>query len=611
MYGGKSKMRPEKGAMWTMRSTWISLSEGFDEIETVEEFGGVDAEDAFVPIRHQTPVQNNGMIGQPFSPQNPFSSITGRLQTPTSRLHGVQAALPEDRERLDFTNLDLICTIDTMRIRNRWLAEFIPSPDERLKYYPSSIINFISRVFKTIFTRRQKALIITIVSTAATFSGFASNIYFPAIPTIAVDLSVSAELVNLTVTSYMILQALSPTIWGAVADVHGRRSTYICTFVVFIGACIGLAETRHYYQLVILRCLQSAGSASTIALGAGVLGDITTREERGGYMGIFQAALLAPVAVGPILGGVFAETLGWKSIFWFLTIYSGAFLIVLILFLPETLRSLVGNGSTPARGLAKPIFSCLQTHKEFQRPVELSPPPTKKLSVNFLGPITILFSLEAIIIIIFLSIYYTVWQMTITAMSTLFKRTYNLNELQIGLTFIANGVGSIAGTLSTGKLMDMDYLRVKSSYAGPPENFPLERARLRLIWIWSGLQCSAAIIFGWTVNEHVHISVPIICTFVIGWAATSIQSVVTTFMVDVFPTKSASSTAALNLSRCLMGAGGTAAVLPLTSAIGVGWTFTLLAGVLVVSFGLVGLQMRYGGNWRQKREEREKAAVES
>jgi MFS family permease len=55
----------------------------------------------------------------------------------------------------------------------------------------------------------------------------------------------------------MILQGLAPSIWGAVADVHGRRVTYICTFIILIGACVGLAEIEHYYQLVILRCLQS------------------------------------------------------------------------------------------------------------------------------------------------------------------------------------------------------------------------------------------------------------------------------------------------------------------------------------------------------------------
>jgi MFS family permease len=59
--------------------------------------------------------------------------------------------------------------------------------------------------------------------------------YFPAIPTIAKDLSVSSELINLTVTSYLIFQGLSPSIWGAVADVHGRRAIYILTFVIYLG----------------------------------------------------------------------------------------------------------------------------------------------------------------------------------------------------------------------------------------------------------------------------------------------------------------------------------------------------------------------------------------
>ena len=68
----------------------------------------------------------------------------------------------------------------------------------------------------SIFTSKQKALIVTLVSVASTFSAFASNIYFPAIPNIAKDLSVTAELINLTVTSYMVLQGLAPSIWGAV-----------------------------------------------------------------------------------------------------------------------------------------------------------------------------------------------------------------------------------------------------------------------------------------------------------------------------------------------------------------------------------------------------------
>jgi len=127
------------------------------------------------------------------------------------------------------------------------------------------------------FTPTQKWLLVSLVSSAATFSGFASNIYFPALPTIATDLHVSVTLINLTVTSYMVFQGLAPSVWGAIGDVKGRRIAYICTFFIFLGACIGLAETRSYAGLVVLRCVQSAGSASTIAIGSGVIGDVRLR----------------------------------------------------------------------------------------------------------------------------------------------------------------------------------------------------------------------------------------------------------------------------------------------------------------------------------------------
>lgn len=151
----------------------------------------------------------------------------------------------------------------------------------------------------TIFTNNQKTFIAVLVSAAGSFSGFASNIYFPAIPNIAKDLSVSVELVNLTVTSYLIFQGLAPSLWGPLADRYGRRTSYTFTFLVFLAACIGLGTTPNYATLITLRALQSCGSASTIALGAGVIGDITTRAERGGYMGIFQAGILVPVSCRP------------------------------------------------------------------------------------------------------------------------------------------------------------------------------------------------------------------------------------------------------------------------------------------------------------------------
>ncbi|RMJ09576.1 hypothetical protein CDV36_010816 [Fusarium kuroshium] len=463
----------------------------------------------------------------------------------------------------------------------------------------------------SIFDKRQKALIVLIVSVAATFSGFASNIYFPALPTIAHDLDTSIELINLTVTSYLIFQGIAPSFWGPISDVKGRRVAYCCTFIVFLGACIGLAEAKNYATLLVLRCLQSTGSASTIAIGSGVIGDITTRSERGGLMGIFQAGLLMPVAVGPVIGGLLAGSLGWRSIFWFLAIYSGVFLVFLALLLPETLRAIVGNGSqTPSNPLTQFPLTIYQrmtkTHWD-QVPQE----PTARKHIDITGPIRILASKHAAPIIFFLAIYYAVWQMSITAMSTLFETKYNLGETEVGLTFIANGVGSIIGTLITGKILDIDYRRVKaqhdSSITDPEANqseFPLEKARLRLVPLFSILQCLSIILFGWTIHypHKVHIAVPIISTFITGWTAVSTQSVVMTYLVDIFHDRSAAASASLNLARCLFAAGGTSFIMPMINGIGVGPAFTVCVAVQVLGLLSLGIQFRYGSKWRRGSE---------
>ena len=489
----------------------------------------------------------------------------------------------------------------------------------------------------SIFDRRQKALIILIVTIAATcklyvaescslltdvllVTGFASNIYFPALPTIAKDLGVSVELVNLSVTSYLIFQGLAPSLWGPISDVKGRRVAYCCTFVVFLGACIGLALLRNYATLIVLRCLQSTGSASTIAIGSGVMGDITTRAERGGYMGIFQAGLLAPVAIGPIIGGALAGSLGWRSIFWFLTIYGGVFLALLIVLLPETLRSIIGNGSRipSSRILRFPLNAYQRTTKIDWSPEATSDTIAERKHVDITGPFRILVSKHAAPIIVFLAIYYAVWQMSITAMSTLFKSRYGLSETEIGLTFIANGVGSIIGTLVTGKILDYDYRKVRAKFESQAhrntvedgqgtaslendDNFPLESARLRLVPLFSILQCLSILLFGWTIQYpgRVNIAVPIVSTFFTGWTAVSTQSVIMTYLVDVYAGRTAAASASLNLARCLFAAGGTSFVMPMINGIGSGLAFTICAIVQVVAMIGLAIQWRYAGQWRR------------
>lgn len=141
----------------------------------------------------------------------------------------------------------------------------------------------------SVFGRRQRHYIVFMVACAGFFSPLSANIYFPALNSISRDLNVSSDMVNLSLTTYMIFQGLAPTIFAELADMTGRRPTYMIEFCIYIGANIGLALQNNYAALLVLRCLQSTGSSGTVALGSGVVADIASSGERGTFMGKIDA----------------------------------------------------------------------------------------------------------------------------------------------------------------------------------------------------------------------------------------------------------------------------------------------------------------------------------
>lgn len=144
------------------------------------------------------------------------------------------------------------------------------------------------------------------------------------------------------------------------SDTNGRRLSYILCFLIFIIANIGLALQTSYAALLTLRVVQAAGCSAAIALANAVVADVATSAERGKFMGYATAGLLIGPSFGPTIGGLLAQFLGWRSIFWFNAIFTAVLLVVFALFFPETCRNVVGNGSIPAKGVNLSVLGYLE-----------------------------------------------------------------------------------------------------------------------------------------------------------------------------------------------------------------------------------------------------------
>lgn len=187
----------------------------------------------------------------------------------------------------------------------------------------------------SVFSKRVKVSVVVVTIFGSFFSPLSSFIYLPAITSIANSYGRPLSQLNLTVTAYQVMQALAPLFFGDLSDQIGRRPVYMLTFTIYIGANIGLALQENYVALLILRAIQSAGSSATVAIGSGVVADISTPAERGGYITAVQASIQIAPALAPVLGGLLTQYLGWRSTFWFLAIMAGVFVTLYVFFVPE------------------------------------------------------------------------------------------------------------------------------------------------------------------------------------------------------------------------------------------------------------------------------------
>ncbi|TKY88092.1 hypothetical protein EX895_003188 [Sporisorium graminicola] len=446
------------------------------------------------------------------------------------------------------------------------------------------------------FTTRSKLFIVLTVSMASFFSPFSINIYIPALPQISNLLHTSEAATNVTVTVYMIAQGLSPVLWAPLSDVFGRRPIYIMTFLIFVVANLGLSFTNAYWLLVVLRMVQAAGACSAIAIGAGTIGDVTERKERGGYMGYYALAQYTGPAIGPVIGGALSQRWDYHATFFFLSALSGLFLIFMIVFLVETLRVLVGNGRASTSGIYRPLVQpkLVASAAIAPRP-KMNSPLQGPLDFGFHRPFLVFARPETSLAILAFSMVYASYYLSSSSLPYLFKMTYGLDELLIGVCFVPSGVGCAVGTVLAGKILDWDYRRALNKNK---LTVKVTRARLQSAWIYLPCYAASLLAYGWCVQVHTHIAAPIVFQFTLGMFSTMYFTNVNTLIVDLYPGKAASATAAVNVGRCLLGAVAVAAVQPMIAAMGAGWTFT--TGALLTFF--IGLACQvliylYGEVW--------------
>ncbi|EED18740.1 bicyclomycin resistance protein, putative [Talaromyces stipitatus ATCC 10500] len=417
--------------------------------------------------------------------------------------------------------------------------------EARLENPPPNIQSMTPDIRHSVFPKGTCMFVVLMAAICGTVSPLSGNIYYPALNPLAAELHVSQSLINISLTTYMIFQGISPTFMGNLAGTNGRRPAYIIGLTIYIGACIGLALQTSYPALLVLRCFQSTGSSSTIALGSAVAADVATAAERGTYMGLINCGALVGPALGPVLGGILSAFLGWRSIFWFLG------------------QNVVGNGSIPTQRWNRDLLTVIGERRKQRLIIKVQADANnlkregkakRKLRMpNPLVTLKILKEKDFGLLLLYNCLIYASYFSVTSSLPYLFAKLHGFNDLQIGLSYLPYGVGALLASIFNGRA-------------------PL--------------------------------AAPLVLLFFVGYCISGSFNCCSVVLIDYYPMSPATAAAGNNLCRCLLGAGEAAVIIQMIESMGCEWCFTFIALVIFATTRILGVLMQWVPEWREKRAQR-------
>lgn len=135
-----------------------------------------------------------------------------------------------------------------------------------------------------------------------------------ALPRIVSDLA-GNELYVWVVTIYLLTATVSGPIYGKLSDLFGRRPMMMIGVSLFLSGSLLCALSQEMWQLIAFRGIQGLGAGAIFPIALAIIGDLFSPRERGRYQGLFGAVFALSSIIGPALGGLLTDTVGWHWVF--------------------------------------------------------------------------------------------------------------------------------------------------------------------------------------------------------------------------------------------------------------------------------------------------------
>ena len=203
-----------------------------------------------------------------------------------------------------------------------------------------------------------------IVALLTMIGPFTIDTYLPSFPAIETEFDVSRALLSQSLAFYLAAFAIATLVWGPLSDRIGRRMVVMLSLLLYLGASLGCALASDYWHFLIFRLLQGVAAGGGLAAGRTMLRDAYSPQEAQRTLArVMMMFALAP-AIAPVIGGWLQDTFDWRSVFYFLTLYSALIFVLVVAWVPETLPVSMRQSFHPLN-VAR-IYVHTLVHRRFQ-----------------------------------------------------------------------------------------------------------------------------------------------------------------------------------------------------------------------------------------------------
>lgn len=429
-------------------------------------------------------------------------------------------------------------------------------------------------------------------------------IFAPAVPQVVKEFNVhSSELAAFVVSVDVLGFAFGPLIMAPLSEVYGRVKIYHVCDAGFIVSTVLCGAAPNMSSLIVFRLCSGIFGALFSTIGGGCIADMVRQEKRAGVMALCGFGNLLGPIVGPIMGGFINASWGWRWTQYVVAIAAGVPAILMVFTFRESYHPVLLNRKAARLRKETGNLSLKSKYDSGLSPADL-------LKRSIIRPSKLLVCQPIVTLIaLFIGISYAILFVMFTSITSVFKEYYHFSDSAVGLAFVGMGVGSIIGVVVYSIAANRYVKRKKAAVSRSDESTDIEEVsgvsqtriqelrpedRLFLLPVGSVMLPAGLLIYGWTIQYHIHWMVPILATALIASGNVIIYMSFQVFLVDAFTIYAASALAAMIVVRSLA-----AGLLPLSGlalydTLGVGWGNTLLAFLSMLFIPVAWLIKKYG-----------------